>query len=635
MNLVTVAKRLSALAKSAIGQVHVPVPLGSDRVRKDSDFTTDTEPPLNNLDVQMAHAALETEMPAEYAGFDLMTEPSDPYADVLKAGPRRVATVAIRCGDHLLMGKRRDNDLWTVPGGHVDPGENFHQGGLREVLEESGIELDPEEMTELTPVNQFTDGEGLPLEVQPFIAYMDERPSTSMLEDPDGEVYRWQWINIDTGLPDDIAAALHVPLERNCLMQALGLAGEIDDPGEAFGIDLGSGNAREPGYLGVDTFPFDEETMVHDLNMALPFDDNSVDSVRLVNVLHEMELQDPAALLTEIHRVLTPGGQLHYEGPNELSTPDGLDEVDRVEGITKEGSEPSWYQQTFVCAAEPDPATADDTYLEPGLADDLPLLYTETVAKGGPGSGPPHPSKDTSKIVNPDDQGRGQHPNHAENAMHSELTNSGFTYQNSQAVAHGQDERHISHNYENNIGHQISVRAKEGKDTNGWRFTAGQKGSSAQTGKGGQKALSSYLAGRSAVKKNGRGQFTAYVPIAKISSKRQIVYCVVLSPEESDEQEDYMTAEDIELACHRYMLNSRVVGVNHTKAINAKPVECYIMPMDMEWDGGQYGPQKVKKGSWVVGLKIFDKSEWAKVENGDYEGVSVSGVGLRDDMVAG
>lgn len=119
------------------------------------------------------------------------------------------------------------------------------------------------------------------------------------------------------------------------------------------------------------------------------------------------------------------------------------------------------------------------------------------------------------------------------------------------------------------------------------------------------------------------------VAIAKANPKRQLVHCVVLSPHELDAQDDWMTPEDIEDAAHLYMRRSRVIGADHTRKIDAEPVESYIAPQDMIWESGPYGSQIVKKGSWVLGIKVHDPKEWAKVENGDYQGVSVGGFGVR------
>ena len=54
--------------------------------------------------------------------------------------PAASAVVADDAGRMLLI-KRTDNGLWTIPGGAMEPGENIADCCRREVLEESGIEV--------------------------------------------------------------------------------------------------------------------------------------------------------------------------------------------------------------------------------------------------------------------------------------------------------------------------------------------------------------------------------------------------------------------------------------------------------------------------------------------------------------
>jgi hypothetical protein len=122
------------------------------------------------------------------------------------------------------------------------------------------------------------------------------------------------------------------------------------------------------------------------------------------------------------------------------------------------------------------------------------------------------------------------------------------------------------------------------------------------------------------------------VRICKANKDKQIVYGVVLSPDEADLQDDIITAEDIEKTAHQYLLKSRVIGSGHTAQVSAGPVESYIAPQDFQMTGGQYGPQVVKKGAWVLGVKIADPKEWQKVVDGKYQGFSVGGFGLRDKI---
>lgn len=592
-----IAKTVMAIVKGqpSGSDVHVPAPLGSkeDRVRK-----FDTQPPLDNLEATILKAALEEseQTPAPKSE----PAPDPPAAVAPKPGERRIATVAVRHGDHLLMGKRRDNGKWTVPGGHVDPGEDFHQGAVRELAEESGITAPPEHVKPLgEPERKKAHGGGDTIHVQPYMYDLAEKPKTSMREDPDGEVYRWHWVDVSEGLPAHIQKDLHVPAEHNTLMHRLGLCGGeepvekdqgndpgdvddlhqlvsgmdwemgtapgleeddarelalvnlADDPGyyralrvgnhqdeteecpfaeDGLCLDLASGQSREPGFLGVDTYPYDHGTVVHDLTQGVPFADESASTIMLRNA-PDLDLDDSAYdLFDEIQRVLKPGGQFIHEGAEALPEdvhPGLVQTRHDVSQVQKEGGDAAgWHRQYFTRL---DPATANDAEprVSPAQGDDLQTA--------------------------------------------------------DEALA--------------------------------------------------QVALSYYLEEAEPVQKSGAQPLgTRLAKIVKMSSKLQVAYCVVLSPEEMDEDEDFMLAPDILKACHYYMENSRVIGSNHTKQISACPVECYCAPIDFEMDGGPYGPQLVKKGAWVIGIKVYDAAEWAKIESGEYQGVSVSGFGHRDKM---
>jgi hypothetical protein len=119
------------------------------------------------------------------------------------------------------------------------------------------------------------------------------------------------------------------------------------------------------------------------------------------------------------------------------------------------------------------------------------------------------------------------------------------------------------------------------------------------------------------------------VKISKADKMSQIVYGVVLAPDEVDFQDDYMTAKDIEASAHQYLIRSRIVGKQHTDAADASVVESYIAPQDLKFEG-QNGPQEVKKGSWVMGVKITDPKIWEEVLNGEITGFSVGGRGERE-----
>jgi ADP-ribose pyrophosphatase YjhB (NUDIX family) len=76
-------------------------------------------------------------MPGRVEYFD---DPSAPRANSLV-----VAVTAIVTNDDgdLLMQKRTDNELWGLPGGAMNIGESIAQAVVREVLEETALQVEP------------------------------------------------------------------------------------------------------------------------------------------------------------------------------------------------------------------------------------------------------------------------------------------------------------------------------------------------------------------------------------------------------------------------------------------------------------------------------------------------------------
>ncbi|MEU8360447.1 NUDIX hydrolase [Nonomuraea sp. NPDC048882] len=58
-----------------------------------------------------------------------------------------VAGVVVDRRGQVLLTKRADNGEWQAPGGVLELGEGIHEGLRREVLEETGLEVEPEALT--------------------------------------------------------------------------------------------------------------------------------------------------------------------------------------------------------------------------------------------------------------------------------------------------------------------------------------------------------------------------------------------------------------------------------------------------------------------------------------------------------
>jgi ADP-ribose pyrophosphatase YjhB (NUDIX family) len=62
-----------------------------------------------------------------------------------KAWPRPAASLAVFRGGSLLLvarGKGPFAGLWSLPGGHIEPGERAAAAALRETMEETGVAAD-------------------------------------------------------------------------------------------------------------------------------------------------------------------------------------------------------------------------------------------------------------------------------------------------------------------------------------------------------------------------------------------------------------------------------------------------------------------------------------------------------------
>lgn len=393
-----------------------------------------------------------------------------------------------------------------------------------------------------------------------------------------------------------------------------------------FNLDLGSGQDREAGYLGLDIYPHDHGTIVHDLNMGIPFPDESVSKIQAKHSMHEVS-DDPKPLLSEIQRVLMPQGQFVYEGPNDIyNYPDWLVMTDYEcvdDQVQKDSEEPgnAYYRQVFTRIATPDPATANDAEPRIGIAqyDQLPAdaliaadavgYYNSDATSSGRGNrlfGYPSQGALVSKIKAQDCG-----VDNTSAVSKADLTTQGRKHIKDSNFALPEQRKYPI----NDIAHARNALSRVAQ------FGTDEEKS---------KVRAAVHAKYPELAKKTASRIKKAVPIIKADKPKQIVCGVVLSPDEADSQGDVMSAEDIEEAAHFYMAESRVVGKEHSSPVDAVPVESYIAPQDFEWPDMGYGPQTVKKGAWVLAVRIEDKKQWAKIEDGEYQAFSVGGFGLRD-----
>ena len=82
-------------------------------------------------------------------------------------------------------------------------------------------------------------------------------------------------------------------------------------------LNLGCGNKRKNGFIGVDLYPCETVDKIADLNKELPFEDNSVDEIWMDNVIEH--INDIPKLFKEIHRICVIGSRITVLTPHFAS----------------------------------------------------------------------------------------------------------------------------------------------------------------------------------------------------------------------------------------------------------------------------------------------------------------------------
>lgn len=128
------------------------------------------------------------------------------------------------------------------------------------------------------------------------------------------------------------------------------------------------------------------------------------------------------------------------------------------------------------------------------------------------------------------------------------------------------------------------------------------------------------------------------------SKEERYVFGVVLEPtdgsdgysEKPDADNDVYSAEEVRKAAHWYMENGRQFGIVHGSEYGGiifpeetekiVLLENYITPQEIE--AGFFGENSpmVRKGTWLMGLRINDNSIWNAIKSGEFNGFSIGGV---------
>jgi site-specific DNA-adenine methylase len=115
------------------------------------------------------------------------------------------------------------------------------------------------------------------------------------------------------------------------------------------------------------------------------------------------------------------------------------------------------------------------------------------------------------------------------------------------------------------------------------------------------------------------------IPLLKTDEERYVLG-VVLEPETVDAQDDIYSAAEVRDAAHGFMEQYQNIGLMHRGLVNGhvKILESYLAPTAFSLDGAQ-----VRKGTWLLAVRVLDDELWAQIKSGDLTGLSIGGSASR------
>jgi DNA adenine methylase len=110
------------------------------------------------------------------------------------------------------------------------------------------------------------------------------------------------------------------------------------------------------------------------------------------------------------------------------------------------------------------------------------------------------------------------------------------------------------------------------------------------------------------------------------ASDERFVLGVVLEPETVDSQGDIYSADEIRHAAHLFMEEFGALGLMHQLRVDGqvKVLESYLAPDDV-----QIGDAVIKRGTWLLGVRVLSDDLWAAVRDGTITGFSIGGFARR------
>jgi len=123
----------------------------------------------------------------------------DPYAPAPNSLVPAASAIVIDTQGRIVLQRRADNDLWALPGGAMDLGESLAETIVREVREETGLDVQPRYIVGVytDPAHVFAYDDGEVRQEYSVCVACDQTGGTLALSDESTE--------LGTFMPEEIA----------------------------------------------------------------------------------------------------------------------------------------------------------------------------------------------------------------------------------------------------------------------------------------------------------------------------------------------------------------------------------------------------------------------------------------------
>jgi cation transport regulator ChaB len=132
------------------------------------------------------------------------------------------------------------------------------------------------------------------------------------------------------------------------------------------------------------------------------------------------------------------------------------------------------------------------------------------------------------------------------------------------------------------------------------------------------------------------GEWHRIEKVVKVDAERQYVFgwaSIAINKDGSqveDLQGDLIDVEELEDAAYAFALEFRETGAMHKGEAIGKMIESFVVtPEKLEAMG--LVPDALPQG-WWVGFHVEDAQAFAKIKQGDYQGFSIQGTAVREDL---